>query len=240
MNKPQNSYCVYMHRNKTNGKLYIGITRQNPERRWQNGHGYDHTYFGNAILKYGWDSFDHEIISNGLTKKQACELEIHMIAKYKTNQREFGYNISEGGQTCDCVICKTGEDHPNHQRVKMIDPCTGEVVRIFGSQAEAARILGINRKGITKACLGIGVVTYRGYIWEYADKDYEKPGNPGVGNYKHDKIQKPIKMIDVDKSIHEYKSIKEAGSALGMRPNTIARYLSGIRKDHSGRRWCYV
>ena len=47
-------YCVYKH-TSPNGMVYIGITRQNPIKRWMNGKGYSYnTYFYNAILKYGW------------------------------------------------------------------------------------------------------------------------------------------------------------------------------------------
>ncbi len=99
--------------------------------------------------------------------------------------RELGYNISEGGNTCDVLKGKSGIDHPNHQRVKMIDAKTGEVLKIFGAQSEAAQELGISRKGITKACIGVGTAKYKGYVWEYADKEYKKPGNPGIGKYEH-------------------------------------------------------
>lgn len=234
------TYCVYIHTNKANKKKYIGITRQIPERRWQKGYGYKGTMFWNAIMKYGWDGFDHEVVGSGLKKKDACELEKALIALHRTQDRNYGYNISEGGTTCDVVVGKTGADHPNHQRVKMIDPVTHEVLRVFGAQAEAARELGISRKGITKACIGMGTATYKGYIWEYADKQYVKPGNPGIGNYAHTKIQKKVRMVDIDGTIHEYESIKKAGECIGVRPNTIARYLNSERHDSSGRRWSYV
>lgn len=94
------SYYVYKHTNKKNGKIYIGITKQKPENRWgNNGINYSNKcpYFWNAIEKYGWDNFFHEVVASGLTKEEACELEIRLIAENKTQDRNFGYNILEGG-----------------------------------------------------------------------------------------------------------------------------------------------
>ena len=234
-----NNYSVYIHTNKINGKKYIGITRQNPKRRWQKGCGYDRTYFGNAIKKYGWDGFTHEIVAEKRSEKDACELEIALIKYYKTNQREYGYNISAGGETCDVITGKTGEQHPNHQRVRMIDPETKEVLRVFGAQSEAARELGISRKGITKACIGVGCATYKGYIWEYADKDYTKPENPGIGNYDHKTHFKKVLLIEPDGKERMFESVKHASEKTGVNKCSISCYLNGRHKDSTGRRWCY-
>lgn len=94
------AYCVYCHTNKINGKKYIGITSAKPERRWQNGKGYKkNKHFNSAIEKYGWDNFYHTILFEDLTKEQAELKEILLIKIYKTNESEFGYNISNGGET---------------------------------------------------------------------------------------------------------------------------------------------
>ena len=92
-------YTVYQHKNKINGKMYIGITSQHPQDRWgHNGSGYKSTpHFYAAIQKYGWDNFEHNILYTDCTKEQACELEKLLIKKYKTQNRDFGYNILEGG-----------------------------------------------------------------------------------------------------------------------------------------------
>ena len=235
----QNRYCVYCHTNTKNGKRYIGMTSQNPERRWQNGHGYDRTCFGEAVKKYGWDSFTHEILASGLTQQEACRYEIAYITEYRSNDPEHGYNVSSGGKTCDLLVGKYGEEHPNHQRVKMIDPVTKEVMRVFGAQAEAARELGISRKGITKACIGVGCATYKGYIWEYADKDYRKPENPGIGNYDHRTHFKKVLLIEPDGKERMFESVKQASERTGVNKCSISCYLNGRHKDSSGRRWCY-
>ena len=58
----EKKYVVYKHVSPS-GKLYIGITSQKPELRWNYGRNYkENPYFYNAIQKYGWDSFQHEIL----------------------------------------------------------------------------------------------------------------------------------------------------------------------------------
>ena len=60
------NYTVYCHTNKINGKRYVGITKQKPETRWNNGKGYSTQYFKRAIDKYGWEEFTHEILFTNL------------------------------------------------------------------------------------------------------------------------------------------------------------------------------
>ena len=87
-----------MHENRINGKKYIGITKQTPERRWQNGYGYrESPRFFNAIEKYGWDCFKHELLFTGLSAEDAARLEVELIAKYNTTRPEYGYNLDPGG-----------------------------------------------------------------------------------------------------------------------------------------------
>lgn len=94
-----NNNCVYCHTNKINGKRYIGITQNKPNRRWQNGYGYKNrnSYFYNAIRKYGWENFEHIILEENLTRKEASEKEKYYIRLYNTNNENYGYNITSGG-----------------------------------------------------------------------------------------------------------------------------------------------
>lgn len=99
-------YTVYMHI-FPNNKKYIGITKQTPEKRWENGKGYKHNnYIQNAINKYGWKNIKHKILYKDLTKEQAEEKEIKLIAYYKSNKKEYGYNIENGGHV-NCVSEET-------------------------------------------------------------------------------------------------------------------------------------
>lgn len=98
------SYSLYIHQSPQ-GKIYIGITSRNPYTRWgHDGLGYydkrksNQSHFYNAIQKYGWNNFQHIILLENLSKEVACECEKYLIVKYKTNDKDYGYNITEGGE----------------------------------------------------------------------------------------------------------------------------------------------
>ena len=95
-----NNYKVYIHI-FPNNKVYIGITRNRTDIRWANGKGYkSQKVMSNAINKYGWKNIEHKVLYENLTKEEAEQKEIELIAFYKSNQRKYGYNIENGG---NCV-----------------------------------------------------------------------------------------------------------------------------------------
>ena len=111
-------YTVYKHESPS-GKVYIGVTSQKPEVRWHSGHGYaDNEYFTRAIKKYGWGNIKHEIIYTGLSKEEAELKEIELINLYRSNDREFGYNIENGGSL-------SGK-HSEYTRLKISNSLKGE------------------------------------------------------------------------------------------------------------------
>lgn len=94
----ENNYCLYKHTTPSD-KVYIGITLQKPEDRWEGGNGYNRQVFYRAIQKYGWENIKHEVLFSGLSEAEAKCLEIELIAKYKANDPSHGYNVATGG---DC------------------------------------------------------------------------------------------------------------------------------------------
>ena len=113
-------YKVYAHITP-NGKIYIGITKSNkPKNRWgADGTGYKgQKLFWRAIQKYGWNNIQHIILLDNLSKELACECEKYLIAKYKTNNTKFGYNLTSGGE--GTVGYKFSEEHCKKQSERMI------------------------------------------------------------------------------------------------------------------------
>lgn len=97
-NLEDKKWTVYMHTNKFNGKKYIGITSRDVKLRWINGLGYKNSpHFYNAIQKYGWDNFEHEILYSDLSSEDAFKKEKELIKQYNTTDRNYGYNSSIGG-----------------------------------------------------------------------------------------------------------------------------------------------
>lgn len=96
----EKKYCIYIHINKINKKVYIGQTCQEPSRRWRDGEGYkDSPRFYAAIQKYGWNSFEHKILEDNLSCGLANERECYWIKMYKSNEELYGYNLTPGGQS---------------------------------------------------------------------------------------------------------------------------------------------
>lgn len=91
------TYTVYRHTSPA-GKVYIGITSKKPERRWDNGKGYrDCPHMARAVAKHGWENFTHDIIAEGVTKEEAEAMEVRLIAEFRSNNGDFGYNADNGG-----------------------------------------------------------------------------------------------------------------------------------------------
>lgn len=100
MEAQNKTYCVYIHTNKQNGKVYIGQTKfgDEPNKRWRNGEGYKMSVrFYQAIKKYGWDGFEHQIIETGLTQDEANRLEELLILQFDSTNFANGYNAKSGG-----------------------------------------------------------------------------------------------------------------------------------------------
>jgi group I intron endonuclease len=81
-----------MYVGKTEAALIMRIRKHCCEvRKGTNRYIYD------AIRKYGWESFSVEVIETCNSKNELNEREIFWIALLKSNNKEFGYNMTEGG-----------------------------------------------------------------------------------------------------------------------------------------------
>ena len=109
INGKDNPYSVYMHV-FPDGKRYIGMTSQTLSRRWGNGHGYDdQSDVSLAIATYGWDSVEHYLLYDNLTKEQALTRWEEAVLFYRTYNPDYGYNRT-GLQNITADFARTPED----------------------------------------------------------------------------------------------------------------------------------
>lgn len=111
---------IYKATNKINGMSYIGQTTQRLKYR-KIAHKTKafscktkDTYFYRAIKKYGFDSFDWQILEHCDSKEELDEMEFHYIKQYNTFKPE-GYNLTFGGEG------SVGYRHTNKTRSIMSD-----------------------------------------------------------------------------------------------------------------------
>lgn len=188
-------FIVYMHVNKINNKRYVGITsHKDPEKRWNGGKGYfRNKHFSDAIERYGWENFDHIIVGSGLQKEEACRIEKELIRKYKTQDKQRGYNLTDGGEFFHhseeskrlMSQNRKGKGRARKspeaiERMKAHHAGGGtpqpvfciETSSRFESINDAARATGINKKQISGCCRKVPHYnTAGGFHWRYANNE---------------------------------------------------------------------
>lgn len=224
-------YYVYIHK-FPNRKVYIGITRQKVKDRWKNGKGYkENDYLVNAIKKYGWDNIEHIVLFENLTKEEAEQKEIELIAKYKSTKREFGYNIENGGNSVGKISKETKMKISKTLKGRHCSPKTEfKKGRVQVLSEETKRKISESNKGKPATSGSFK----KGYISRFR-------GIPRSEEVKMKIAQKHCrKVIQYDKNnnyIKIWNSIKEAESYYKI--HNIIGCCRGLYKTSGGYVWKY-
>lgn len=214
-------YSVYRH-TAQNGKVYIGITANVPEKRWgYGGSGYrNNPHFYSAIGKHGWDSFAHEILASGLCKEEAEEMEIRLIREHDSTNPQCGYNHATGGGV-NCGF------HLSDQRK--------EAIREFMRNRE---VTAETRERLRQVSLGR----------RHTDAAKEKMRLAKLGKTHSAETREKMKVsnrgkrsravVCVDTGV-EYESLYAAGLATGAKHENISKVCRGLRSHAAGLCWRY-
>ncbi len=225
-------YSVYIH-TCPNKKVYIGITKQNPVKRWLGGKGYQkQSCFYNAILKYGWDNIEHKILFTELSKEDAEQKEVELIAEYKSNDREYGYNVENGGhinkvskETAEKIRqANTGRKHNAEtcKKLSSIQKARWEDEEYRNHQIEVR---------LGKETWNKGKATPK--------ETREKQRKAKLGKYVGDKHWNSKKVINLDTGV-VYNSIGLIAKELNIKNGShIVEVCKGKKKTAYGYHWRY-
>ena len=212
-------YIVYQHKNKINGKIYIGITSQKPEQRWgSQGCNYKSSpHFYSAIQKYGWDNFEHTILFTDLTKEQACLKEQELIKEYNSMNREFGYNSTSGGD-----IFIMNEETKQKISQAMIGnqnglghPCSEEKKEKISNAQKGRKFTEEHKQKLSEAAKNRHVPCSEEKKQILKEKSYKKP----------------VYCEELDKI---FESVQECGRQLGIPATNISKLCKGRGKTLKG------
>lgn len=221
-----------MHTSPTN-KHYIGITKQQPpSNRWRkDGKGYKNSiYFWNAIQKYGWDNFKHVIVAEGLSLNEASEMEKDLIQKYKTTNKDFGYNISSGGIDAEPVYDREKLAQSRRKKINQYD-LDGNYICSWDSLTSAAKGMGGKKSCISAVCRKEIQSAY-GYMWSYENVDKLTPRR-GWHEYS-------VSQYDLNCNfIRKYQNLQEVYDKTGFGKSGIAECCNRNRDSSMGYIWRY-
>lgn len=233
----RSNYCVYKHTclapGNSFGKVYIGITCQRkPEYRWNHGRNYKHClYFDNAVKKYGWENFSHEILVSGLSRSEAKKMERKYIKELRANDPKFGFNLTPGGDN----LC--GSENPVSRPVVAFDAVTGIRLYDYESIREAEDHLGGSPWGV----LSGKMKTSHGVIYRYFDDiglTMILPESECFRPRSQPMKEKPINQYGLDgKYIQSFKSTKDAEAQTGLSRDVIGNAVRGASKSGGGFQW---
>ena len=154
--------------------------------------------FYRAIKKYGWENFDHIVLIENISKELACVIEKELIKKYETQNKEFGYNLANGGFG-GCTV--KGKYHHLSKNVYQYS-LDGQYMREWDNAQRASEKLNICVSDIHATCRNEKIKRAGSYMWSYKKFDSLEP-------YVHEGINKePILQLDNNFNIiSKYKNI---------------------------------
>ena len=238
MNKDR-KFIIYKHTNKINGKCYVGQTCQTLSQRWRKGEGYrSSTYFYHAIQKYGWDNFEHTILECGLNENEVDEREKFWINYFHSNNKNFGYNLSDGGNAEHSFNEQHKINHKNAVSKALGIPviCLNNK-KIYSTITQAT--LETGAKHISDCCKGKIKSSGKdksgnALQWKYLD---EYTGRETIEVKKQKRTKTSVLCISTGKI---YSSAKEAERMTGIDSSSIGRCCNGIRKSAGGCKWQWL
>lgn len=246
---------VYKIENKINGKVYIGLSRSESNRRLSthryllNKNIHSNEHLQSAWNKYGSSNFIFEKISFEKSIESLQKRERELIREYNAVDRKFGYNVFEGGETHSVPQsvrdkignANRGNLHSMEQRTKWaIEKRINEYPDIVSPEGDTSIITNLrkfckdnslDRRNLTKV-LKRKAYQYSG--WHL--KDTPQEALTDVVKYSSFK-QRTLKykdIISLDGEIYIIDVMARFCREHNLNPQHIRAVMKGERNHHKG------
>ena len=211
-----------------------------PQKRWANGAGYKKNfYFYRAIKKYGWNAFEHEILYQDLSLEEAKAIEIDLISKWKLTDKQFGYNLREGGDGAFTIESRqkmslsrlenkncVGRKIPEAQRAKI-----SKSLKVYYS-AHCSPFKGKHHTDETKEVL-------RNRVFSQETKDKMRKNHYCVKGSQNPSAKAVLQLSVDGEIIKKYDYASLAAEELSIDLSSIIKCCRGKKKTCGGFRWEY-
>jgi hypothetical protein len=214
--------CLYIHTRKSDGGIFyvgIGDSKRPYDKRNRN------KYWYNVVKKHDYDVV---ILKTNMTWKEACDLEIIMIAFYgriKPSKKNLNYgclvNMTDGGDGTKGLIMSEENKKIISERMKTK---TGKNNYRFGKthNEETKKKMSENMNGKNNHRFG-----------KKASEETKKKMSEKRKGEKHPNSKKVI--CNITNKI--YNCIKDAAEDIGVNINTLRGYLCGDRPNKTSIRY---
>lgn len=222
-------FKVYKHTTPC-GKVYIGITRLNVKYRWNYGRGYKfNNHFNRAIQKYGWDNIRHEVLYDNLTECEAKQKEIELISRYRSNDKNYGYNLMSGGEMAKAIH---SEESKNKMRLAKLGKKASDETKAKHSQCQKGHhVSAETREKISLAQKG---KPRKKHTEEWKQQMHEYFTN-NTWNMKS-----ITQLTTGGEVVKTFNSAKQAERETGFDNRNILAVCKGKRKTAYGYVWAYT
>jgi group I intron endonuclease len=210
---------IYEVTNVLTGMKYIGATSKTLEDRKR-----DHIQkarkkvggdFQNALRTYGKEAFEWVQVDTANSANELADKEKEYVIKY--DAKDNGYNADRGGGF--------------QKNIYQYDLETGNLISNFPQLECAAIAVGVDKKTISKACLG-EIKNCAGYSWSYSLSENFQP--------EADKRKKKVfQFYFHGEFIQSYNSVYEASRITGVNSSSIAKCCRGEYKFAGDYYWEY-
>ena len=169
--------------------------------------------------KYGWENIKHEILFDDLSQEEAQKKEIELIAKHRTTEDNYGYNIDLGGFTSGKRSEETCRKIGSKLKGRVF---TEEARQRMSASAKTKTFTKTHRENISNSRKG-GKCNWYGV--KRTDEEKQR-----IRDYFSKRI------LCVETGI-EYQTFLQIQKELGIDRNCVSRCIQGTQQTAGGYHW---